>query len=98
MVQAVVVHRAADLIPDHVLAAVLLRQGQRAGTREGFPPRCRSAANTQACTNMSFILSSDDKDICNLYPPGSELTSSSHLRPRPSTCLGRVTVQEVTEF
>ena len=47
MVQAVVVHRAADLIPDHVLAAVLLGHGQRAGAGAGLPPRGGAAADTQ---------------------------------------------------
>ena len=35
-------------VPDHVLAAVLLGHGQRAGAGAGLPPRGGAAADTQA--------------------------------------------------
>ena len=83
-------------LPDHVLTPILLCHGKRAGAWEWLPFWMLVCS---ICTILQHYLSFPFPEyIVILVSPGSELTSSSPFRPSPSTCFGRETLQEVTEF
>ena len=54
--EAVAVDGPGDLVPDHVLAALLLGQGQRTGARAGLPPGGWPAADTEAGRVRAVLL------------------------------------------
>ena len=54
--EAVAVDGPRDLVPDHVLAALLLGQGQRTGARAGLPPGGWPAADTEAGRVRAVLL------------------------------------------
>ena len=56
VVDTVAVHGLADLVPDHVLPALLLGEGQGAGTRAGLAPGSWPAADTKAGIRAVLLL------------------------------------------